>query len=174
MAVEKHTPAQLRRMEEYERAVDPALVAFYEQSQTMEEREANRARHEVCKAGERLASALSRIVGVDALGWAVVLRAHHARHIFNRHGPAGRHDKSLADSSHVGRMAYVLENFDEAGLLFDQNGRAVESKEYKNADGTLAPVVNIRMRIDGLAAVQQAVPDSKAHCVYVVSMRIQK
>ena len=170
----EHTPGQLARIREYEASTDEELVAFYESAQTLGEWEANHSSYRVCQTGERLADAMRRLVGVDAAEWPVTLSGNHAKHIFRNHGANGEHDQSLADPAHVGRLAFVFANFDEAGLLYGQNGKPVVSFEYRNADGKPAPMVNVRMRIDGLVAIQQAVPDSKAHCIHIVSMRIQK
>ena len=169
-----HTPEQTERIRKYESATDKALVEFYENAQTLPDWEANHSRYEICKVGARLAGIVSKLVGFDTEGWPVSLSGNHAVHIYRGHGPAGTHDHSLADSAHVGRLAFILDHLDEAGFLVAQNGEIVHSFEYRNADGTPAPMINIRMRIDGFVAVQQAVPDSKAHCIHIVSMRIQK
>ena len=49
-----------------------------------------------------------------------------------RHGENGKADSTMADPEDVGRVNYVLQNFDEAYLDEDT------STTYRNADGSRA------------------------------------
>lgn len=80
----------------------------------------------------------------------------------------------MADPVHFGRINYVLNHFDSVEALKDQNGNQVYSEEFKDRNNKPSPVVNVKMRIDGTIAVQQAVPDSKLRKLRIVSVRIEK
>ena len=80
----------------------------------------------------------------------------------------------MSNFDHYGRIGYVVEHYDSVELLKDQNGRQVYSEEYKNSQNKPSPVVNIKMRVDGTVAVQQAVQDAKRKKLQIVSVRIEK
>ena len=87
---------------------------------------------------------------------------------------AGEHDQSMADPEHYGRLGYVCKNFDSCKPLKDQNGKQVFSTDYRDRNNKPAPVVELKMKVDGTVAVQQAVPDSKWKRLRIVSVHIEK
>ncbi len=47
----------------------------------------------------------------------------------------------MADFDNVGRIGYVLDNYDNVELLIDKNGKQVFSHAYNNSDGSPSPMV---------------------------------
>ena len=129
---------------------------------------------QICDTPASLGAEIGKLTGMDATGWGVELHGNHVKHTDNRHGGSGVHDHSMADIEHYGRIGYVINHYDSVELLKDQAGRQVYSEEYKNSQNKPSPVVNVKMRINGTVAVQQAVQDAKRQKLQIISVRIEK
>ena len=75
--------------------------------------------------------------------------------------------------NNIGRIQYVLDNYDSVEQLVDSNGKVVKSSEYYSSDGTKANLVQYKKRIDGTFYLVEAVPDTKRKQVQVVTAYIQ-
>ena len=62
-------------------------------------------------------------------------------HITKRHGAHGIADNSMRNDADIARIGYVLENYDSAELLKDENGNPILSTEWQNKDRTKAKMV---------------------------------
>ncbi len=92
-----------------------------------------------------------------------ILDADAIRHILKRHGANGLADCSMKDISDIARMAYIIANFDEAS--FD----GTHSKRYHCSDGSPAPHIVLKKRIDGVYYVVNVVTDAKAKKSHIIS-----
>ena len=90
------------------------------------------------------------------------------RHIIKRHGANGKADQSLEDKEDIARMPYILANFDEVSY----EGR--HSEKYRCSDGTPAPMIAIKKRINGTYYIIEAVNDGKRKVSHIVSAFISK
>ncbi len=171
---EEHTPEQQKRIEEYEASTDQKVVDFVRKMDSLDNDERNGKWIAICNAPATLGTEIGALTGMDATGWGVELHGNHVRHSDKRHGGSGAHDHSMADIEHYGRIGYVINHFDSVELLKDQAGNQVYSEEYKNSQNKPSPVVNVKMRIDGTMAVQQAVQDAKRKKLQIISVRIEK
>lgn len=155
-----HTPEQLRTIQEYQASTDPDLVQYYRDVKSGEKK----APYRVGTVNERAAQAMRDLTGIDTTGNAVVLDSNGVQHINNRHGGgSGSADATMSNELDVGRINYVLENFDDAYLSKSK------SEGYVTAQGKRAPTVAFIKRVDGHYAVVEAVCDGKKNRNYIVT-----
>ena len=112
------------------------------------------------------ASRIQTITGVDVTGFKVIIEAQQIEHILRDHGKKGRSDQSMSDSSDISKMEYALQNPDDISL-----GKS--TKAYKNTvDGKTQGAKTVLYE-KGIGEksyyVVQAVPDTKAKTLYVVT-----
>ncbi len=74
----------------------------------------------------------------------------------------------MANNADIARISYVLDNYDDIELLNDT------SKEFRDKKQKPAPMVRVSKRVDGTFYVVEAVPDTKAKKLAVVSAYIEK
>jgi len=170
---DKHTPDEKKRIEEYHASTDQNVVDFVNKMKTADNHTRNNSWVDICQVNTRMSDRVKEITGVDTSGWKVELQGNHVKHIDNRHGGKGQQDSSMADPETYARLGYVMTNFDSIDILTDKRGNPVKSEEYKGSNNKPSPVINIRMKIDGTVAVQEAVPDTKMKKLRIVSARIE-
>lgn len=167
-----HTPQQLVAIEEYKASVDPRIVAFVEQAR--ENPTNKKLGIDIAPVNQRAVQRISEILGVDVTGYIHRMRSGAVTHIDSRHGSHGKQDSSMANIEDMGRIGWVLENYDEIERGEKANGKPSFSGEFRNKDNSHAPNVVFKKRIDGTMYVVEAVPDTDAHRMQVVSAYIQK
>lgn len=170
---DEHTPEEKKRIEEYEASTNQAVVDFYNRMKTADSETLDSSSIEISTSTGKMGSRIAELTGTDTTGWPIRLKGSEARHVEIRHGESGKADQSIR-AEDVGRAGYVLRNFDSIELTRDQHGAQVFSEVYKNRDGTPAPIVEVRKRIDGTAVIEQAVPDSKRRTLWLASIRKEK
>ena len=106
----RHTPAEQAVVEAYQGAVDENLVNFVETS--IANKGANKGRYYLKPVSERAAADIKELTGVDTTGFQTVMEQRMAEHIYDEHGPNGTTDRSMADLNDIGRIQYVLDNYD--------------------------------------------------------------
>ncbi len=171
----KHTREEEKRIVEYRDAVDQGLVDFVRKCEDIEDgAELSRQKYPICKASPEFGNRVKELTGLDTTGWTIEMRGERVRHLDLRHGKSGKQDQSLADVNDIDRIGYVMQHFDSMDVVRDEKGQQVFSGQYVSKGGNPTPMVEVRMKIDGTYAVQEAVPDSKWKKIYVVSARIEK
>lgn len=158
---EEHTPEQLKIMQEYEDAVDENLLDFVQYAK--EHKNDNRTNVTLSEVSERGAKDIRNLTGIDVTGYEHNLKVNTINHIENRHGINGDADHSMADDNDIARIQYVLDNYDNVELLDET------SREFKNKDNMQAPMIRYSKRIDGTYYAVEAVPDTKAHKLQIVT-----
>lgn len=158
----QHTEAEQRVIEEYKNAVDPGLVEFYEAAKTDQKAGSFRLND----VTQRAAADINRLTGQNVDGFKTTIDARQAWHINNDHGENGKADHSMADSTDVARIQYVLDNYDSV-----ENGGTTDAYWETKANGKnrRAPVVVFSKKVNGTYYVVEATPVTKAKSVYVVS-----
>ncbi len=115
---------------------------------------------------ERTASKIKSLTGIDVQGFNVVIEAGQINHILLDHGKNGKTDKSMSDNADIAKMEYAIHNFDDISL-------GKHTKAYKNTiNGRTqnAKTVLYEKSIGEKSYyVVQAVPDTKAKTLYVVT-----
>ncbi len=120
---------------------------------------------------QKNAAEIRRITGINVDGFRIAIEARQMEHILKRHGAEGIADHSMANASDIARMEYAMsdpEHISPAGktqaYTYMRNGRnhTADTIRYEKAIG------------ERTYYVIQAVPDSKAKTLYIVSAFIQK
>lgn len=120
------------------------------------------------------ASIIKDLLGEDVSGYSHEINTNAINHIERRHGENGQQDHSMANINDVARMPYVLKNFDSIEILYDKNGQRVFSKEFLNQDGSKAPLIAYKKRINGTYYIIEAVVVGGQKKLRIVSSYIQK
>lgn len=174
-AQQGHTPQMQKTIAEYQNSVDENLVEFARQvNQSVNEgKNVNWMNYELSEVKQREAQDIKKAVGVDTTGFTHNIKGNTIVHISRRHGENGRQDSSMADIKNIGRIQYVLDNYDSVEQLVGKKGKPEKSGEFRNADSTPANMVQYKKRIDGTFYLVEAVPDTKRRQVQVVTAYIQ-
>jgi hypothetical protein len=114
------------------------------------------------------AADIEKLTGINVSEFNHSIKSNSIKHIDRRHGVNGAADNSMGDLNDIGRMKYVIDNYDDV-ILLDKN-----SKEFRNSDNTPAQLVQFKKRINGTYYIVEAVPDSKAKELQIVSAYIKK
>ena len=113
-----------------------------------------------------LVKKIKELTGVDATGYKIAIEARQIEHILKDHGEKGKSDKSMADSSDISKMEYVID-------MYDDISRGMVTSAYKNfinGQTRLAQTILYEKWIGEKSYyVVQAVPDTKAKTLFVVS-----
>ena len=72
---------------------------------------------------------INKLLNIDISGYKNAINTSAIVHILKRHGKNGQQDHSMQNSKDIARIAYILNNYDNAELLKDDNG------QIKTADG---------------------------------------
>lgn len=160
---DKHTPAELQVMTEYQAAVDSKLLGFVQK--VISKAADIPKRFELKGMSNRAAEDIWRLTGVNTYGFKTAIEPRAVQHIVNRHGANGQADQSMADSADIARVQYVLDNYDNV----EYSGRSEAYTTNENGRSKTAKTVTFTKKIDGHYYVVEAVPDTKAKTAYVVS-----
>ena len=167
---ETHTEEQMQRIEEYKQAVDPGMIGFI--SLARENPTSRRNNYSLGTVTSKQAQRIREITGIDVTGFSHNMSSNTIRHIDRRHGISGVADHSMANTEDIARVRYVMENADSIDLVYDKNGKQVFSWEIRNSDNTPAVMIQYTKALDGVCYVIQAVADSKAKKLRIVSAYI--
>jgi|GEM_PF-1770732 len=160
---DKHSPEMQKVMLSYHKAVDVDIYNFV--NDVLNDRNvlpltvgylSENQRERIIKSfGKELDFAARCTIDADAV-----------RHIIKRHGVNGMADQSMRDISDIARMSYIIANFDE--VSFD----GTCSKRYFCSDGSPAPHIVLKKRIDGMYYVVNVVTDAKKKKSHIISAYI--
>ena len=150
----------------YLEAVDPNLIGFVEAATAAEKQSLKP--YELKPVSDRAAEDIMRLTGVDASGFSTAIEQKQARHIVKDHGESGLSDHSMADPRDIGRIQFVLDNYD----AIEATGRA--TKGYREPiSGTgmnrSAQTVRFSKRVNGTYYVVEAIPDTQRKTAFVVT-----
>lgn len=150
--------------QEYKKAVNPKIVDFVEQVRNLKDKNvAGKIKIELSSVNEREVQDIKKLTGIDTSEYKRDMDGNTVIHIENRHGENGAADHSMSDVNDLARIEYVLENYDNIESAKDDNGR------YRDSDNKLSKSVVYSKRVNGNYYVVEAVPDSKAKTLHVVS-----
>ena len=162
----QHTEAEQRVIEEYKNSVDPGLVEFYEAAKEQPTAKRGAQPYMLKPVSDKLAGDIEQLTGVNTSGFDTRLDVKQANHIYSDHGENGKADRTMADSSDVGRLQYVIDNYDSiapwgsTAAYWQPNGRGGNKQ---------AKTVLLSKKVNGTYYVVEAAPDTAAKSVYVVS-----
>ena len=163
-----HTPEQIGMINDYKNAVDEDVYNFVKRVYRLNDKNvSSKLNLDLGNVSNRTKEDVSRILGVDINGSAI-------NHIEKRHGIKGESDFSMENAEDVARIKYVLENYDDVGPALKDNVEKEIFEGWQNANQTPSNGVIFSKKIDGTYYVVEAVPDSAAKKMHVVSAYIEK
>lgn len=173
---DNHSAAEQAIIEKYKDASDLSLRGFIEKVRGIVNNDyKNKIRHDINTTTDRALAAAREITGTDTSGYKQIIKGNAVQHIDNRHGNNGKADNSMANLDDFSRIGFVLDNFTDAKIVpaseMDAD-TAKLSKEWRNSDGTTAPLISFSMPVNGTYYVVEAVPSSNAKVLAVVSAYI--
>ena len=113
-----------------------------------------------------LASKIESLTGINVKGFKVAIEARQIEHILKDHGENGKSDHSMSSDEDIAKMEYVLKKPDDLSL----SGKTQAYSYMKNGYNKTADTVLYEKAIgDKSYYVVQAIPDTKAKTLYVVS-----
>ena len=169
-----HTAEENKVIADYKAAADENVISGIERARSLQDIN-YRNKFTVTLAetvGDRVVNLVKNATGIDVTGFKNQIKGNSIAHIDKRHGVNGTADHSMANIEDFGRINYVVENADRARLLSagDVDSETWKlSREYRNADNSQAPLIRFEKRVDNTYYVVEAVPDSKANRMAVVS-----
>lgn len=174
-----HTPEENKIIEDFKAAADENVISGIERARSLQNIDyRNKFTVTLSDAvGNRVVNLVKNITGLDITGFKNQIKGNAIAHIDKRHGANGTADHSMANIEDFGRINYVVENADSATLLTkgDVDSETWKlSREYRNADNTQAPLIRFEKKVDNTYYVVEAVPDSKANRMAVVSAYMEK
>ena len=118
-----------------------------------------------------IAKQIQKLTGVNVDGFKVAIEARQIDHILKDHGKNGASDKSMANPSDLAKMEYAIENYDDIRAA----GKTQAYTHMVNGKNKTADTVLYEKAIGEKAYyVVQAVPDTKAKTLYIVTAFIGK
>ena len=150
--------------------MDQGLVQFAE-TVANGNMSANKARYSLNPVTERAASDIQQITGVDTHGFSTVIEGRIVDHILKRHGKNGSADHSMQDLNDLGRIQYVIDNYDR---ISDGGTSKAYTTNKPNGKSGNAKTVAFEKAVNGTYYVIEAVPDTKAKTTFVVSAYMSK
>ena len=163
----EHTPVEQRVIDEYQNSTDTGLVDFVQRAA---QNPGGKERYTLNPVSDRAAADIKNITGVDTAGNQTVLESRMAEHILQRHGENGAADHSMRDLNDLGRIQYVLDNYDSV-----VDGGTTQSY-VTNVDGKNRPAKTVLFSkaVNGTYYVVEAVPDTTKHTTYIVTAYMTK
>lgn len=157
-------------IDEYQAAVDEGLTKFVSDVASKRIAKQN-ARYELKPVSGRAAKDIKRITGVDVSGNKTVIEARQVEHILKDHGENGRADKTMRDINDIGRIQWVIDNYDSS-----KDGGTTKSYVTVKPNGKhgRARTVVFEKAVNGTYYVIEAVPDTAKKTTYIVSAYMSK
>lgn len=163
--LDNYEPSARRRIEGYLSAVDTKLKEIVEKFRN--NKKAKFERYRISDVSQREADDTKKVLGIDVTGYTNNIDSNSINHINKRHGTNGKADKSMSDPNDIARMGYILENYDSADLLVDDNGIPILSKAYLGKDGLPTPFIVFTKKVDGKYYAVVAVAENKYKKLWV-------
>jgi hypothetical protein len=157
--------------QEYKKAVNPKIVDFVNKVRNFKNKEAaNKVHIDLTGVTEREVHDIKKLTGIDTSEYKRSMDGNAVEHIEKDHGENGVSDHSMSDVEDLARIEYVLDNYDDI-----EKGTADKVyTKYMNSDNTPAAKVIYSKRVNGNYYVVEAVPDSKAKTLRVISAYKEK
>lgn len=164
-----HTPQEQAVINAYQDSVDKDLVDYVE---LVKENPGKKLpRYPLNPVDDRAANDIQRLTGIDVRGNKTEIEPRTIEHILKRHGENGKANSSMRDVNDIGRIQYVIDNYDTM-----EHGGTTGAYRYQDSDGKQvhAQTVLIKKKVNGTYFVVEAVPDTKKKTLYVLSAYMSK
>ena len=164
-----HTPKEQAVVNEYQDAVDDDLANYIEI--VRDNHGAKIGRYPLKPVSERAAADIKALTGVDVSGNRTEIEPRIIAHILKEHGAEGTTDQSMRDINDIARIQYVLDNYDD---VVPAGSSAAYQTIKPNGKPGQAKTVAFSKAVNGTYYVVEAVPDTKAKIIFVVSAYMAK
>lgn len=115
---------------------------------------------------DELAARIAAITHIDVAGYKVVIEARMLKHILKDHGAEGYANRSMQKDADIAKMQYALSDPDDMSY----SGKTTAYSYMKEGYNRTAPTILYEKSVgDNSYYVVQAVPETKAKTLYVVS-----
>ncbi|MCR5703011.1 MAG: hypothetical protein K6G85_00195, partial [Eubacterium sp.] len=157
-------------IQEYINSVNEELVEAYKKvvGGNLEEH-----RNKIGKVSKHQIDAFQTIGNINVEGYDNCINTSALQHISQRHGIEGKQDNSMKDPRDVGRIPYILENYDDVSLVSLENGEPKTTNAFLH-NGKPAKIMMFSKKINGTFYVVEAVAESSYKKVWVISAYIKK
>ena len=156
--------------QEYKKAVNPKIVDFVNKVRNFKNKEAaNKVHIDLKGVTEREVHDIKKLTGIDTSEYKRDMDGDTVIHIERRHGENGEADRSMSDVNDLARIEYVLENYDSMDIQRMKEGNKALNSRYRDTDNNLSRSVVYSKRVNGNYYVVEAVPDSKAKTLHIIS-----
>lgn len=139
---------------EYEASTDYKLVEWARPYFEGTKKPNSKDRYVVCSVSDRAADDIMRLTNKEVHGFVHAISCSNIRHIDLKHGIKGKSNQSMRDIADLGRLAYVLNNYD----YIDSDGEKIYGVLDKH--GKPSDLIKFIKRIDGHVITAEAVTDS--------------
>ncbi len=156
--------------QEYKKAVNPKIVDFVKRIRNLKDKNiAGKIKIELSSVKEREVQDIKKLTGIDTSEYKRDMDGDTVIHIERRHGENGEADRSMSDVNDLARIEYVLENYDSMDIQRMKEGNKALNSRYRDTDNNLSRSVVYSKRVNGNYYVVEAVPDSKAKTLHIIS-----
>ena len=103
-------------------------------------------------------------------GYTHSIGINDLEHIERRYGIKGQADHTMADVNDIGRIRYVVENYDNIKRTVNDKGKPQFTNAYLDKEMKPAPLITYEKRVGGHVYVVEAVADTSKKEVRVLSV----
>lgn len=123
----------------------------------------------------RQRNAIEKLIGEELRALHNTISIDEVKHIENRHGLYGEHDRSMATIDDYKDIVEVLHKFDSFGYVYDKNGNIKTSKKYMDKYNKPAKLIYFKKHINNkIAYVVEMVTDGASRDIKILSSYKEK
>ena len=159
-------------IQEYIDSVDPQIVHFAES--VLNKVPNHKTRQKISDVSSREVTDISRLLGIDVNGYTHNINDSAVHHIERRHGANGEADHTMRNLNDLGRIGWILENYDSVELLYEKDGSISTTATFSDKNGIPSPVIRYSKRIDGVYYVAETACENRYRKLWVLSAYIGK
>ncbi len=150
---------------EYEASTDVKLVEWARPYFEGTKKPNGKDKYVICPVSDRAADDIAALTDSDVRGFNHIIACDNIRHIDKKHGIKGKSNQSMRDVADLGRIAYVLNNYD----YIESRGEKIYG--VLNKRGEASNLIKFVKRINGYVITAEAVTDSpKKKALYIRSV----
>ena len=166
----QYSPEELQTYEEYRRSVDPIIVQKAKKILSGQMTSDQYYAQPIGTVSKKFCDYVKKNYGFDVTGFRHRIAWDAFVHIDSGHGENGDSNHSMADLNDIGRLPYILENFDVIEPGTDKKtGLQGYSWHYSDKNNSPAPKVLLKKKIDSTYVVCEAVPDSAKKTIWIIT-----
>ena len=123
-----YTNSKIKSIKEYLSSVNSKLVDFAKKY--INNPNEKFARFNISKVSQKQADDINNLLGGDYQGYTNAINSNAIKHIQKRHGNGGEADSSMKHIEDIGRIGYVLDNYDSVEILKDKEKTGISLDKF--------------------------------------------